>query len=65
MDPQGLYDTVREEGITMCGVIPATMMLFAAKKLGAGKSTLIKYMTSGEVSGDYDYVVGYAGIIVR
>lgn len=65
LDPEGLYRTVRKEGISMCGVIPATTMLFAAKKLGATDSTLVKYMTSGEVSGDFEQVVGYAGIIVK
>ncbi|MBI5055485.1 MAG: AmmeMemoRadiSam system protein B [Nitrospirae bacterium] len=65
LDPEGLYSTVNKEGITMCGVVPVTTMLFAANKLGAKKAELIKYMTSGEVSGDYDYVVGYAGLIVR
>jgi AmmeMemoRadiSam system protein B len=64
MDPEGLYNTVRDEKISMCGVMPVTTMLFAALKLGAKESNLIKYMTSGEVSGDYDYVVGYAGIVV-
>ena len=64
MDPEGLYHTVRKEKISMCGVMPVTTMLFAAKRLGAKESSLIKYMTSGEVSGDYDYVVGYAGVIV-
>jgi AmmeMemoRadiSam system protein B len=65
MDPAGLYKTVRDENISMCGVVPVTTMLFAARKLGASKAALVKYMTSGEVSGDYDYVVGYAGIIVK
>ncbi len=65
LDPVGLYKTVKEEDISMCGVIPVTTMLFAANKLGASQATLVKYMTSGEVSGDYDYVVGYAGLIVR
>jgi AmmeMemoRadiSam system protein B len=65
MDPEGLYNTVRDEDISMCGVVPVTTMLFAAKKLGASEAALVKYMTSGEVSGDYDYVVGYAGLIVR
>jgi AmmeMemoRadiSam system protein B len=65
LDPEGLYQTVRENAITMCGVIPVTTMLFAARKLGARDSRLIKYMTSGEVSGDYDYVVGYAGLIIK
>ncbi len=65
LDAEGLFDTVRRENITMCGFIPATVMLLAAKLLGAGSARLVKYATSGEVSGDYDSVVGYAGIIVR
>lgn len=65
LDPKGLYETVRREDITMCGVLPATVMLAAAKQLGAGSARLVKYATSGEVSGDYDSVVGYAGIVVR
>lgn len=65
LDPEGLYATVREERISMCGVIPVATMLFAAKKIGAKESVLVKYMTSGDVSGDYDYVVGYAGFIIK
>ena len=65
LDPEGLYRTVKDEGITMCGVMPATVMLYAACQLGARNADLVKYMTSGEVSGDYNYVVGYAGIIIR
>jgi len=64
LDPEGLYRTVKKDGISMCGVIPVTTMLFTALILEAKKAELIKYMTSGEVSGDYDYVVGYAGVIV-
>ncbi|HZW36980.1 MAG: AmmeMemoRadiSam system protein B [Deltaproteobacteria bacterium] len=64
LDPEGLYRTVRSERITMCGVIPATIMLFAALSLGAREARLIKYATSGEVSGDYGQVVGYAGLAV-
>jgi hypothetical protein len=40
-------------------------MLFAAKALGAQSARLVKYSTSAEVSGDYDHVVGYAGIVLR
>jgi AmmeMemoRadiSam system protein B len=65
LDPEGLYNTVRREGISMCGFMPVTTMLFAALELGAREAELVKYMTSGEVSGDYDYVVGYAGMIVK
>ncbi len=65
MDPEGLFNTVREEDISMCGVNPVTAMLFAARALGASEPVLVSYMTSGEVSGDYDSVVGYAGILVK
>lgn len=65
IDPEGLYKIVKKENISMCGVIPVTTMLYAAKKLGAGESELVKYMTSADVSGDYDYVVGYAGMIIK
>jgi AmmeMemoRadiSam system protein B len=65
LDPQGLYETVVRERISMCGYLPATTMLFAAKALGARSARLVKYATSGEVSGDYDHVVGYAGVVVR
>jgi hypothetical protein len=65
LDPEGLYSTVRGEGISMCGVIPVTTMVYAANRLGATESVLVKYMTSGEESGDYEHVVGYAGMIVK
>lgn len=64
LDPRGLYDTVMHERISMCGVLPAMVMLIAAQLLGAKNARLISYMTSGDVSGDYDSVVGYAGIVV-
>lgn len=65
LDPEGLYETVVRERISMCGYLPATIMLFAAKALGAQSARLVKYSTSAEVSGDYDHVVGYAGIVLR
>jgi AmmeMemoRadiSam system protein B len=64
LDPEGLYETVRGRGITMCGVLPVTVMLKAAMDLGAKKAELVDYKTSGETSGDYGSVVGYAGLIV-
>jgi predicted class III extradiol MEMO1 family dioxygenase len=64
LDPEGLYRVVRDYGITMCGFGPAVAMLVACKHLGATRAELIKYANSGEVSGDYDQVVGYAGIVV-
>jgi AmmeMemoRadiSam system protein B len=64
LDPRGLYDTVRRGNISMCGYGPATIMLTAARKMGATNAELIRYATSGDVSGDRDMVVGYAGIAV-
>jgi AmmeMemoRadiSam system protein B len=49
----------------MCGYGPAVAMLAACKILDASEAKLVKYANSGEVSGDYEQVVGYAGIIVR
>ena len=65
LNPEGLCQTVLKEKISMCGYLPAAIMLFAAKALGAIEAKLVKYSTSGEVSGDYDNVVGYAGMIVK
>jgi AmmeMemoRadiSam system protein B len=62
IDPRGLYETVTEHGISMCGFIPTTSVLCACKSLGVTKGTLVRYATSGDVSGDYSSVVGYAGI---
>lgn len=64
LDPRGLFDAVHRNSISMCGYGPATVMLTAARKLGATMADLICYATSGEVSGDRDMVVGYAGIAV-
>lgn len=64
LDARGLYDTVREGHISMCGYGPATVMLTAARQMGATQAELIRYATSGEVSGDRDMVVGYAGMAV-
>jgi len=65
LDAAGLDSVVHENRITMCGVNPATAMLYAAQELGARQCELVRYMTSGEVSGDMDQVVGYAGLIVK
>jgi MEMO1 family protein len=65
LDPEGLYETVIRDRISMCGYLPATTMLFAAKSLGARSARLVKYTTSAVVSGDYEHVVGYAGIVLR
>jgi MEMO1 family protein len=65
LDPQGLYDVVTQQDISMCGFGPAVAMLTAARHLGAKSADLVKYATSGDVSGDRNMVVGYAGVVVR
>lgn len=65
LDPEGLYRTVRSHRISMCGVLPTTVALFAAQALGASEAELVRYGHSGETSGDHDRVVGYAGVLVR
>jgi hypothetical protein len=64
MDARGLYDVVRREGITMCGYAPAVSTLIAANRLDARRAELIRYATSGDINGDRDEVVGYAGIVI-
>ncbi len=64
LDPEELYRRVHSYNISMCGVIPATVGIVAAKLLGAKGAELVMYRTSGDVTGDYSQVVGYAGIII-
>ena len=63
LDPEGLYRVVRSRNISMCGVLPMTLGLYLAKLLGATACDIAAYGNSGEASGDYDRVVGYAGAL--
>ena len=68
LDPRGLYDAVRREGITMCGVGPAVAALAAARKLGAARAELVRYATSADAFPadavrERESVVGYSGMI--
>jgi AmmeMemoRadiSam system protein B len=76
LDPRGLYDTVRNEGISMCGYAATVVMLEAVRQLrkmvpgtsgltgDATEPLLVSYATSGDVNGDRERVVGYAGIVI-
>lgn len=64
LDPEGLWETVRRERISMCGAVPTVVMLAAARHLGASSATLVRYSNSGDVTGDQSRVVGYAGGLV-
>ena len=65
LDVAGLFEVVRREGISMCGVGPVVSVLTAARLLGATQAKLVRYATSGDVNGDRREVVGYAGVIVE
>lgn len=65
LDPRGLWDRVHRDDISMCGYMPATAMLVAARALGATRAELLRHATSGDVNGDYNAVVGYASIAIR
>jgi AmmeMemoRadiSam system protein B len=64
LDPAGLVEVVRREDISMCGVLPTAAALFAARVLGARRAELVRYSTSGDVTGDDREVVAYAGLVV-
>ena len=64
LDPEGLYEVVYENKISMCGVLPTVVMLRAALALGATQAELVAYSNSGDVTGDQSSVVGYAGVRV-
>jgi len=61
LDARGLYEVVLKENISMCGFQPTCAALTACKELGAKQAELILYQTSGDVTGDRQEVVGYAG----
>jgi len=64
LDENALSERIKKFDISMCGYVPAIVGIMAAKQLGASRAELVTYQTSGEVSGDYDAVVGYAGITI-
>lgn len=64
LDERKFIALVRDMDVSMCGYGPVAIMLSAVKLLGATRAELVKYQTSGDASGDYSSVVGYAGITV-
>ncbi len=64
-DARGLHEVVTQQDVSMCGFGPAIVAITAAKRLGAQSAELVKYATSGDISGDRDLVVGYAGVLFQ
>jgi AmmeMemoRadiSam system radical SAM enzyme/AmmeMemoRadiSam system protein B/AmmeMemoRadiSam system protein A len=64
LDPVRLYDTVTTERISMCGVLPAVIVMETLRHLGVlNRCEVVGYTTSAEASGDTSRVVGYAGVL--
>lgn len=64
LDPARLEETVNSHNISMCGPGPVMAMIIACGELGARKASLLRYATSGDITGDYSQVVGYASVAV-
>ncbi|NLZ16359.1 MAG: AmmeMemoRadiSam system protein B [Desulfobulbaceae bacterium] len=64
LDAPGLFETVRVQRISMCGVLPVSVAILLALSQGARKAELVRYTDSGEASGMLDQVVGYAGFVI-
>jgi hypothetical protein len=65
LDEKKFMQVVYEKNISICGYGPIAICICVAKKLGATKGELLKYATSGDVTGDRSSVVGYAGIVFK
>ncbi len=66
LDPQAVYETCHEHQISMCGRVPAVVVLLALKQLKKLRAaTRVAYGTSADVSGQTDRVVGYCGMLFR
>jgi AmmeMemoRadiSam system protein B len=64
LDPEHLYEVVTQNGISMCGLVPAVIILETLRRLGGLKQAMrVSYATSADVSGDRARVVGYAGML--
>lgn len=62
MDAKGFYDTIETQNITACGYGPIAALITYAKGVNAKEAKLLNYRNSGDVSGDYSSVVGYAAV---
>jgi len=65
LDEDELLRRINKLNISMCGYAPTVALIAAAKELEATSAELVKYQTSGDITGDYSSVVGYAGIIIE
>jgi MEMO1 family protein len=63
LDVNRFYTILERMNISACGYGAIATMMVAAKNLGATRGELLKYATSGDVTGDVSTVVGYSSIV--
>jgi len=63
MEVGELYSRIYSKNISACGYGPIASTIVASRVLGATSGKLLRYATSGDVSGDYSQVVGYSAIV--
>jgi AmmeMemoRadiSam system protein B len=64
LQPRRLYETVLANRISMCGVLPAVLVMETLRQLGSlSRYESVGYATSGDASGDRRQVVGYAAAL--
>lgn len=65
MNSSQLYKVIQDNDASICGPGPISVVIEVCERLGIKEGKLLKYATSGDVSGIYDQVVGYASIIFQ
>jgi len=62
-DPEGVL-RAEDEGVGFaCGRGALAAVMWAARELGATTAQVLHYATSGDVTGDFAQVVGYAAAV--
>ena len=65
-DPEGLVRDLASGDTEACGGGPVVAVMLAAQRLGANRAQILKYATSGDITGDHSSVVGYAaGVLFK
>ncbi|MEM1546649.1 MAG: MEMO1 family protein [Candidatus Methanomethylicia archaeon] len=62
LNQEAFYNTINTLNISVCGPGPIMTLITAVKAIGPSRAILLKYANSGDVTGDYSSVVGYASI---
>lgn len=62
LSPEDVFEVVNERNVSMCGVGPVMALLYYARSMGGSRGEVLKYATSGDITGDLDAVVGYASV---